>query len=494
MIRKVIKKMLPEKRLEKVFRAKQYFKDAKLLKGDLAVLPPVNIRIKDEVIKVSPVRDLTLKGWKNIVNLYEKATGEEKQQFESHIKLMILQDASCYHLLQTRYAQQIFANHETLYLELLGTALYAAGKPEQAFEQFKKASQKATNDFHYLHMARCLMVTERKGEVIGILKQGLEKNPGSPVLLLSMANAHFRNNNIALANEALGKLSADFKAYLKSKSHNIDVLDAEIKEALKNKTIVRPIENLGFQAYTEDSVLYYWETLFFHFVNRSRFQHGWSDLCYITEKKMADYITQHPDIKNVLNFGVFCGVPDYNLSLRFPGVNFIGVDREQSTKQYNDTAFVGKNISFHAMDMLDLIYDDRQEVRNYVSDMIKKHGDMMIFHARTTTLIYPEAVRKFYKGCAAAGVKYISLYENAGLSRYNLQYYDFDNMPADTIPYYSVMQIHNYKKFLEEAGYEIVDKEIWNYSDLLWEGKDLYGTENYLGLGDGHVALLAKLK
>jgi hypothetical protein len=80
------------------------------------------------------------------------------------------------------------------------------------------------------------------------------------------------------------------------------------------------------------------------------------------------------------------------------------------------------------------------------------------------------------------------------LSRTYLRYFDFDDLPADSIPYFSFMIIHNYKKFLTEAGYTIVAKEVWNYSDILWDGKDLYGAEQWFALGDGHVCLFAELR
>jgi hypothetical protein len=68
-----------------------------------------------------------------------------------------------------------------------------------------------------------------------------------------------------------------------------------------------------------------------------------------------------------------------------------------------------------------------------------------------------------------------------------MQYFDFDNMPKEAVPYGSVMIIHNYKKYLEEAGYEVLEEMRHSYADLLWNGKEQL-------LGDAHGTIIARLK
>ena len=494
MIRGLIKKSLSEKQLEKVFRMKQSVKDSGVFQKHFKILPASNCRIGDEVIPANAIFSMSIKGWRNLIALYEKSGNEEKLEFRSQVKAMILSDASSATMLGTTLVRNVFSAHRSMYLEFLGIAYYAKGDLKNAFNVFKELDDLESSERTCLYMSRCLMHIGGNDELVQLLQKGSSRFPGSALLLLPLANAYFRNGKTDLANETLGKINKEALKEIQSRSHNLENLKKEIEQALADKTIVRPTEKLGFQAYTEESVQYYWETLFYHFVNKSRFQHGWSDLCYITEARIEQYLKKCPDIKSVLNFGVFCAVPDYNLSVRHPDINFIGVDREQSTKNLNDTAFQGKNLSFHALDMIDIIYDDRTEVKQFITETVRKNPELMIFHARTATLIYPEALKKFYKCCAALGVKYISMYENMCISRSYMQYFDFDNLPADAIPFFSIMMIHNYKKYLEEAGYEIIENETWNYSDILWEGKDLYGAEAYSCLGDGHVTLLAKLR
>lgn len=494
MVKKLLKKSLSERQLEKILRANQFVKDSGLLKKGLKILPPLNLRVANELTTISPISSITINGWASLIKLYDKANETERADFRESVRNLILSDINSVSLLETGYIADIFSEHRSMYLEFLGTAYYVKGELKKAFEAFKEYTKLEPSDTGYMYMARCTMHFGQPNEVIDLLLKGLQLYPNSDIIVLSLASAYYRSGQTSAANESLLKLSKESADALQHKAANIDILDKEIKDALANKTIVRPVEKLGLQLYTEDSVKDYWETLFFHFTCREQFQHGWSDLCYITVSKIENYLHTNTDIKTVLNFGVFCGVPDYKLAVKHPAISFVGVDREVVTKNLNERAFKEDNLSFHALDMIDIIYEDRTEVKNFLKDLVTRQGEVMIFHARTATLIYPEAIRKFYKACATLGVKYIALYENMCLSRTHLKYFDFENLPADTIPYFSIMQIHNYRKYLEEAGYEITEKEIWGYSSLLWEGKDMWGTNSNLGLGDGHVALIAKLQ
>jgi|GEM_PF-2722096 len=493
MLRKLIKRFASEKQLEKIVRTKQFLKDAGLLQPGLRIMPPSSFRVGNEVIQVSPASSLTLSGWRKLLRFYKMASPREKDEFRMQARAMLLANTSSFVLLETAYVKEIFKDFEAMYFEFLGIAYYAAGEPGKALDSFRQLQAIEPGEKTSLCIARCLIQVEDGDRVITFLQRALQDWPDSGPLGLTLANALFRAGQVSQANEVLRSIKPDVFSRVQNLAHNREQLEEEVKEALAQKTIVRPAEKLGFQKYTEESVQDYWETLFYHFTAKTRFQNGWSDLCYITEKKISDYLDKYGDIKTVVNFGVFCAVPDYRLALKYPDKNFVGIDRELKTKQLNDAAFAATNISFHALDLVDIIYEDRYEVKNFLA-LEREKGEIVVFHARTTTLIYPEAVKQLYKACAKQKIKYIALYENMALSRTHMQYFDFDTMPADAIPYFSVMMIHNYKKYLEEAGYEIVEKELWGYSELLWEGKDLYGVENWMALGDNHICLLAKLK
>ena len=493
MVKNLVKKVLSEKRLEKLLRLKQFIKDGRILRGGLRVMPTADLRLGNELIYVSPASSITVYGWRKLLSIYDHANASEREEFRNQAKTMMLADNNSSLLFETGAIKTVFAKNQDLYLELLATAYYAKGDLKRAFDSFSLLNQQVPSAENYLSMARCSMYFQSTESTIAVLRQGLQKYPGNPPLVLSLANTYFKMGDVQTANKTLTELSPGVVEDIKMKAHNLEILSAEVKDALSKKLTVRPVENLGFQKYTEESVQNYWETLFYHFTAKNRFQHGWSDLCFVTEKMIKDYLRKYPDIRNILNFGVFCGVPDFNVAKEFPEKKFIGVDREVKTKQLNESAFNLPNLSFEALDMIDITYDDRKEVKDFIAKEIR-NGEMMVFHARTTTLIYPEAVKKFYKSCADLKVKYIALYENMGMSREFMKYFDFDDMPQDAIPFFSIMMIHNYKKYLEDAGYEIIEKEIWTYSDLYWSTKSLYDIDNWMNLGDSHVCLLARLK
>ena len=494
MIKSAIKRLLSEKQLQKVFRLKQSLKDSGLFDKGFKVFPSINIRLGNELVVPNSVSSITIKGWRNLILLYDKAKDGEKLEFRRYIKSLIILDSSVLGLLQTNLIQELFSKYRDLYLDFLGTAHYSNGQLDKAFRVFKELISVNQSERTYLYLSRCSMYVEDNHKTLQLLLNGCEIYPKSNMLKLALANAYFRGGNTIKANTTLKGLSNEFIENVRAHSHNLKELENEVMDTLKNGTLVRHREKLGSHTYTEKSVQDYWETLFFHFTTKSRYQHGWGDLRYITESKIQHHLKKYPDIKSVLNFGVFCGLPDYNLAQENPTIKFFGIDREKSTKALNDSAFKSNNLLFYAIDMLDCIYEEKEEVRNILRAIISKNAELMIFHARTATLVYPEALKRFYKACAILGVKYIALYENFGLSRSHMKYFDFDDLPHDSIPYYSIMMIHNYKKFLEDANYEIIEREVWNYSDLLWEGTDLFGADQSIGIGDCHIALLARLR
>ena len=209
----------------------------------------------------------------------------------------------------------------------------------------------------------------------------------------------------------------------------------------------------------------------------TRYQHGWPNLCHMTEEILSHCLA-HIDsgIETVINFGVFCGETDYRSAKKFPSVSFIGVDREAATKKLNDAAYTLKNLSFVQADIM-----------NFLPVVAERKGVKLLFHARTATLLYPNLLLKIYKSCATAGIQYIALYENFSLSRSTFLLHDFDSFPAQSVPYAETMFIHNYRQFLEETGYEMIEFKKLPYADLIWH-------HNPEVLADSHISLVARLK
>ena len=263
------------------------------------------------------------------------------------------------------------------------------------------------------------------------------------------------------------------KAILRDSDTNIIGLEAEVATAIREKLAVRP-KGAKRDSYSETSVDSYWEALFFHMNSLNRFQSRWAWLNHLYQEQIGRVLTKiDPAIRQVVNFGVFCGNPDYGLALRFPDVTFVGVDREIRTKKLNDLAYRAPNLHFIAADILEV-----------VADLANKSRPSLLYHARTATMCYPEYLRTLYRTCAAASVDYIALWESQAISRSTLRFQDFDAMSEDAIPFGGQTLIHNYKKLLEEAGYEIVVLENWPLSCDLLVDQDI--------LGDGYVFMVAR--
>ncbi len=114
-----------------------------------------------------------------------------------------------------------------------------------------------------------------------------------------------------------------------------------------------------------------------------------------------------------------------------------------------------------------------------------KRGSTMLYHARKGCLLYPEYLRRLYKQCARAGVRTIALYENNALERRSFRFWPLGAMPADALPFILQMFIHDYARYLEEAGYRIVEVRRPSYPDL-------FHAEADSGC-DGHVLVVATL-
>lgn len=384
-------------------------------------------------------------------------------------------------LLETGYFQSRFGSSE-LFQYILGAAMYANGQIQQAYQIFESIIKKYPSPFGYLCLSRCAIhISEGDELALKVLKEGLCIYPGDFSLIMSMAGASFRLKKTEAANgfldsvrETLNRRGADTFAG----DQKIELLDAELDRAIRGKLLERPrasFHSVG-DRYDESGVKGYWEQLFYAFNTLGRFQHGWANLCYVAQDIITDCITNvDGNIKSIINFGVFCAESDYRLATKFPQIKFIGVDRELSTKTLNDHAFQASNLSFVQANIMD-----------FLSHLPNLNDTKLLFHSRTATLLYPELVLQLYQACAKAGIQYIALYENFSLSRSTLRLYDFDGIPQDSVPYGSVMFIHNYKKLLEKAGYVMLRDTRLPYIDLLWK-------KNPESLADSHVSVIAKL-
>ena len=484
MISTLVKKVLSEQRIEQVRRFKNLQRSSIHALKEKKIIPGVTIQIGSTSFEVTYISEIPMLQWKKIVSDYASLpTTSEKEEAVASLAHAICREPQFLDIISQPYLRNIISNDE-LYNALYGTALYVNGKIKEAFEIFKRLSTAVPIVENYLLAYRAaVMLDDKEKTAIDHLREALRKFPDDPILKLCEASTYYRNFETAKANEILNALPTQFKERLMhyniagTSSKHLKEFEEELATAISQKLIERPKAEHGKigDTYSEENVGEYWNQLYYAFNFFNRFQHGWGNLAFMIENIIQQIINEYPDIRQVVDFGTFCANPLYKLSKNYPQVNFFGVDREQATKKFNDAAFSNPNLKFIAGQIIDVL------------PTIKTNNQSLLFHSRTATLIYPEQMKRIYKACATNGVKYIATYENFALSRTHLNYFDFNNMPAEAITYGSVMMIHNYPAYMQEAGYEIVSEKRFTYADLFWKGSEEL-------LGDAHGCVLARLK
>ncbi len=376
-------------------------------------------------------------------------------------------------LLDTPNIKSLFGG-EDIYYYALGAATFAAGMIDEANAVFEEELRVRPTALAYLCRARSLSQGQANDKAaVDVLTRGIKEFPHDFELILSKAAAQHRLNQSDAANKTLEQGKKDLPTQVRGSDPNIVNLEAELEHALKTKTTSRP-KGQAKDGYNDASIRTYWNLLWYYMASLGKFQHGWSALNYRYQELIGGMIDMAPEIESVINFGVFCAMPDYYLAKKFPNVSFYGVDRDLITNDLNENAFPAPNLKFLADNITDCL-----------PQLASKSRPSLLFHARTTTLCYPEFVRQFYGQCAKVGVRYIALWENNSLSRSTLRYHSFDDLERP-VPYCQQMFIHNYKSLLEQAGYEII------LTEHRTSNHDLLDSTRFLG--DGHVYVVGKLR
>jgi hypothetical protein len=435
--------------------------------------------------EASYINEIKINNWRYISDEFSQLNSVDQQEIVSKFLRMSLDTPEFYKTISNEYLKTIILNKE-LYLVLRGSSEYVNGKLDLAYKSFLELVSIKGDVLRYHIMLYRVAIFLDGGEKLGrqVLSVALEKYPNNYILLLCLASSYFRDFETSKANEILNRI--DNIGLQKIKTYPIagtpfDMLaklDEELKNAINNKLLDRPkahstTTEVG-DRYDDDFNDYYWNELYFWFLNSSKYANAYGYLRDVITECIEYAIVNQKDIDNVFDFGAYCAFPLYNLSKKYGNINFFGIDRDKSTKTFNDRAFKGENLTFKAEHILDTLRNT-----NFP-------GNSLIFHSRTATLIYPEKLKSIYKEFAEKGIKYIAMYENSAISRTEMKYYDYNNLPCDAIPYGSQMIIHNYHLYLKEAGYEVIFEKRYAYADLDWTGQEEL-------LGDSHSFILAKL-
>jgi len=159
--------------------------------------------------------------------------------------------------------------------------------------------------------------------------------------------------------------------------------------------------------------------------------------------EVSKLLTSNPSIKKVINFGVSYAHVDSELAKIFPNVSFVGIDRSQLTKEFNQEFFGDiKNLSFETGDIFKYLDSTEQQ-------------DSVLLHMRTCVVLPKYFLEDLYRKSRDVGVKFIIGFEQIGLSRQTNAPYSFSEKDQDSVVFRIFMQIHNYPGILKKLGYEI---------------------------------------
>jgi hypothetical protein len=382
-------------------------------------------------------------------------------------------------LLDKPYFSSEFSNH-LLYLILSGANAFQSQNYDQSVVYFTKAVEADPSRLNYLLLARAMKWNKNvHANILNTLETGMRRNPADSTLPIALATTIFLNGNTSEANRILSSVKTYVESSARQQQPYLKEMQEELNRAISEKLLVRP-KGFNKDGYREENIRdTFWEDYWceMNLLNRSQFGRGFiSEIFQERISAVLSGIGNH--IGTVINFGVMCGYPDYALAKRFPQVTFIGVDREIATAELNRKAFILPNLKFYAGDITDLL-------PNLMAG--KNSGETLLFHARTTTLIYPEWVKRFYRLCFDVGVEHLLLYENLSLSKTLLRFIDLEQISEDAILFQNGQYIHNYPQYLEAAGFQLTS------SERLRE-EVMFHLHDGIQMADTHCCIAAKAK
>jgi tetratricopeptide (TPR) repeat protein len=341
-------------------------------------------------------------------------------------------------LLTTDYAEQHFA-HSSLYQQALAAMDYARGNLTPAGNRLQALVESAPTTWHRILLARCLQAQGALDDAISVLQAAAQQGTvtdGDQMALIQpeLATLLFLRGDVNAANAAL----APVRSHFAPEQVAARGLVTELEQAIKTRATVRQ-EDLYDEAFVEALWWRYWQS--FNLYGRYQQVDAWC--ANVLNDHLTRILSAHP-VATAIDFGVMCGHVNAALAKSFPETSFLGIDRQQLIKQLNDTAYKLPNMSNVAADIREAL--------------ARPHpGPTLLWHARTTVLCTPQFVRDLYQAAAKSGIDRIAVFEPVALSRDTLRFYDWETMP-DAVAFRGPMILHNYARYLKEAGYRLVSE------------------------------------
>ena len=271
----------------------------------------------------------------------------------------------------------------------LGAARYGAGDLAGAAKLFHEAANGENAPLARLCAARCATIAGDESAA----KALLESDPSYLPARQELAALDYRCGRFQEANARLDAIRAPLERAIRASSRyeNVPWLDREARGALKTRMVDRPRAPRQ-DAYSEALAAWSWRDAFWHMTTLGPLQHGLGWVCSMYESIVGEVLAQDSQIDTVINFGVLCAEPDARVAARHPDKTFLGVDRENTTKELNEAAYgATKNLRFVA-----------GRIDHALASLVVP-GKTLLFHSRTAAVCYPQFLARPLQGVRAAG-------------------------------------------------------------------------------------------
>lgn len=412
---------------------------------------PININFMEQIIEKF-----------SSLNLAEK-------EFASQALLKQLVKKPDYGIaLETSYFQSHFQNQE-IYLSLRAATCFGQGRIEEATNSFEQIVSHYPTPYNFCYLSRCYNASNQLDKAVESMDQALAHYPGDYYLLRGKTLFLYLQHRTREANVILEQIRPMF--YEDPEQQPVIEaarrLERELKDAENREQIFRFSEaDIYDDSYTRSTWWSYW--IEYNYYSPHQFAGTW--VSQAIQDRLRDLLLQDQAISNVVDFGVLCAEPNYRVAKQFPQVRFVGLDRQPLVKELNDQAYGHMpNMAFYAGD-----------VGEVLPQIVSPEERSVFFHCRTSCFLYPAHLQQIYQQCAELNVRYIAIYETTALSRLTYTYYDFEDMPMDTVPNKSLLYIHNYGRILAAAGYKIVKEERLSPHTLVSESKESGGAASFI--------------
>lgn len=344
---------------------------------------------------------------------------------------------------------------------------FALGRLDQAKVALASLFREFPTQFNLMRLYRIEVALGNEQSGIELLRAHSGAFPGDLELCLELAAALARTANIAGANETMASVRAH--AALAEAQRSIEPFAAEVARAIDGKLMERPPDS---DVYTDDFVRQVLTNYQFEFRNFSRYQDNSAWVMSQIGTAVSTLLSEHSAIDTVVDFGVFCGEPIFDLAQRHH-CNFVGVDRGHVIREFNERHYQRPNLRFVEGNIVEVLPN------------VANRGTTALYHARTALLCYPEFIRQLYRACSKAGVRWIVLLEASSYSRWTQRFEAPGQMSDDAIPIRAPMMALNYHRLLTEAGYRIVEERQISPSYFLTSPR---------AVGENQILLRAELK